>query len=436
MSLPHPLAVPLTQLSNCRDQAFIDFDDPHPVLLDGSMYMKGQCDADGRNLRLWKYSIQSNTFSELMFPETCRSVSENDRHILTSFGSQLLLVHAQLSYPDPLPEPIYDMHGMLDYDYTYSDYIGEENLDIQRRTHRLNLKLYTLLKDNIWDGHGCHNLYSLKSPDPLDIVDPLYAQEGEYSEDHYYHKSDENRARDPMYWDVSAATSDDHLLVAFFRRDKYDEDEYDSIRENGYGPFINVKIVIFDRSGYNLHKCVDMLQFYCDSEDCKITKPFIFAHNDDVFVKVWSKAEVLDKFMNLKRASLKSLLDDDRPKWCDSHSIPESTNSNLTLLSNQVVITMSPNANPNDPSLYLCALTSHNSCNTWVEIAHFDYQFDPAPIIMGLSDGSKLVAIGTMKIHSQSVSNQELHVLQIVPRGKQLCASTLIEDGSQIIAAS
>ena len=322
----------------------------------------------------------------------------------------------ELTYPDPLPEPIY-IEGRLDYELTYHQYIGEENLDVRQRTHRLNLYLYKLLKDNVWDGS---DLYSIKSPDPLKIVDPLYALDGQYSEAHYYHKSDENCARDPMYWDVSAASSDDHLLIAFFRRDEYDQDEYDSKKEYGHGPFINVKIAIFDLPRHTPRKCIDRLQFYCDSKDCKITKPFIFVHDDDVFVKVWSKTEVHDKFRNLKRASLKSLLNDEYPKWCDSCSIPELTYSNLTLLGNQAVITMSycNSAKPNyDPSLYMCALTSCNSNDTWVELTQFNYRFDPAPVIMGLSDGSKFVAIGMLKTDSQSGLSQELHVLQVVPQG-------------------
>ena len=113
--------------------------------------------------------------------------------------------------------------------------------------------------------------------------------------------------------------------------------------EYGYGPFINVKIAIFDPPRYNNYvyckpRATKSVKFYCDFDDCKITKPFIFVHDDDVFVKVWSKAEALDKFRNLKQASLKSLLNDSDPKWNNSHSIPDSTYSNLTLLGNQIII--------------------------------------------------------------------------------------------------
>ena len=184
MSLLHPLAESVPYLINCRDQASIDFDDPQPVFLDGNIYMKGKCDPDGRNLRLWKYSIQSNIFSELMFPETCRSVTEDDCHILTSFRSQVLLVHAQITHPHPLPEPIY-IDGRLDYELTYGEYEGEENLDVRQRTHRLNLRFHKPLKDNVWEGSAS---YTLKSPDPLSIVDPMYAVDRHYSEfeEHYY----------------------------------------------------------------------------------------------------------------------------------------------------------------------------------------------------------------------------------------------------------
>ena len=71
LDLLHPLASPSMELINCCDQASIDFDDPQPVLLDGNVYMKGKSGPDGGNRSLWKYSIQSHTFSELMFPETC-----------------------------------------------------------------------------------------------------------------------------------------------------------------------------------------------------------------------------------------------------------------------------------------------------------------------------------------------------------------------------
>ena len=351
-----------------------------------------------------------------MFPETCRSVTEDDRHILTSFRSQLLLVHARITYPDPLPEPIY-IDGRLDYELTYREYEGEEIFDVRQRTHRLNLHFHKLLKDNVWEESAS---YSLKSPDPLSIVDPMYALDHHYSEEHYYHRSDENRARNPMYWDVSAASSDDHLLVALFRRDKYDDTEYHSQMEYGYGPFTNVKIAIFDPPRYNSYyePCITKgVEFYCDFEDCKITKPFIFVHDDDVFVKVWSKAEALHKFRNLKRASLKSLLNDNGSKWNDSLSIPDSAYSNLTLLGNQIIIVMS-HSNNYDPSLYLCALTSCNSNDTWVELTQFDYQFDPAPVAIGSPDGSKLVAIGMMK--PQLGSSQDLHVLQVVPQGKEI----------------
>ena len=107
------------------------------------------------------------------------------------------------------------------------------------------------------------------------------------------------------------------------------------------------------------------------------------------------------------------------PNGNESHSIPESTYSNLTLLGNQPVIAMSSNTKPNDSSLYLCASTFCNSNDTWVELAQFNYQFDPAPVIMGISDGCKFLAIGMMKNDSQSDTNQELHVLQVNPQGME-----------------
>ena len=85
---------------------------------------------------------------------------------------------------------------------------------------------------------------------------------------------------------------------------------------------------------------------------------------------------------------------------------------NKDIITTGLIISHSDNY---DPRLYLCALTSCNSNDTWVELAQFDYRFDPAPVAIGSLDGSKLVVIGLMKVESQS--SQELHVLQVVPQG-------------------
>ena len=172
---------------------------------------------------------------------------------------------------------------------------------------------------------------------------------------------------------------------------------------------IDITIMIVNLPLWYVKKCVKGPTFY-DCDDCKVTKPFIFIHDQNIFVKVWTKGNG-GIHANLRKATLKSLVD--YLLWYESHSIPELTYSNLTRLGDQAVIIM----NPNDSKDYLCALTSLNSCDTWAEIAQFDYRFDPAPVIMGSSDGSKLVMIGMLKVDSLLGLSQELHVLQVVPQG-------------------
>ena len=395
MSLLHPLAKPLTHLINCRDQAFIDFDDPQPVLLDGNIYMKGRSTPDGHNLCLWKYSIRSNMFSELMFPKICWKVTERDRYILTSVESHLELIYAEFARPDSQSDEYYDNEPPADEQWT----------DV----HFLKLYTYKLLCDNKWEKIF---LYSYRSPDPLPVRTDLPTSS-------FDEEFDDSRPRDPISWDVSAASNYNHLVVTFFRRDKYSDDEYESKKAYGDRPFINVKTMIFNLpDSYMTRKChcVQVQEFFYDSDDCKITKPFIFVHNDDIFMKVWSGE-------NLKKFSIKSLVNDKHITSYKSFIIPASTYSNLTMLGNQPVIAVSSNTKVNDPSVtYLCAFTS---CTEWsnncVELATFDYCFDPAPIIMGSSDGSKFIAVGMLKVDSQSGSSQELYVLQVVPQGIQTC---------------
>ena len=49
----------------------------------------------------------------------------------------------------------------------------------------------------------------------------------------------------------------------------------------------------------------------------------------------------------------------------------------------------------------------------WVELAKFDCRFHLKPVIVGVPDGSKLVAIGMVK----SGSNKDLYVLEAIPQG-------------------
>lgn len=276
--------------------------------------------------------------------------------------------------------------------------------------HFLKLCKYKLLHDNKWERIF---FYSHRSPDPLPVKTDLPTLTC------FDEEFDDSRPRDPIYWDVSAVSNHDHLLVTFFRRDKYNDDEYESKKAYGDRPFINVKTMIFNLPDFYVTRkchCVQVPEFFYDSDDYKITKPFIFVHDDDIFVKVWRRgnSEILTKL------SIKSLVYDEHNISCKSYVFPASTYSNLTMLGNQPVIAVSSNTELN--VTYLFALTSctelSNSC---IELATFDYQFDPAPVIMGSSDGSKFVAIGMLKVDSQSGSSQELHVLQVVPQGIQTC---------------
>ena len=283
----------------------------------------------------------------------------------------MLLIHTQFTWPDPLPEPIY-VDGKLEYYYTYHEFLDTEDLNVRQRTHRLNVYLYKLLKDNEWEGNGT-SYFSHKSLDPLPYIDPLYDLCGEDSEASNYHKRDDNRARDPEYWDVSAANNNNNFLVAFFRRDKYyADDNYDRVSRCEYGdrPFISIKILIYDPN-LTLVKCVEGPCFF-DNKDNKITKPLIFVQDDNVYVKVWTKP----KDVNLQKASLKSLINGASryDAWKKSHSVVMN-HSNLTLLRNQVVVgitTMS--ANDDDLRFYLCTLTTCKE-DTWVELCCIIWQF-------------------------------------------------------------
>ena len=202
------------------------------------------------------------------------------------------IIHAEFTQPTAEPD-----------EFEYDSEPGWEQW-----THCLSLHSYKLLHDNKWDRKMY--LYSYRSLDPLPVKNDMSDDEFDrHSYTDALFNREEYRSRDPIHWDVSAASNHDHLLVAFFRRDKYAENEYDSKFEHGDGPFINVKI-IFNLPNYT-KKCVEGPRFDCDFDDCKITKPFIFIHNDNVFVKVWTKSE--DK--NLQKASLKSLLSDNCTEW-------------------------------------------------------------------------------------------------------------------------
>ena len=353
--------------------------------------MKGRSSPGGQDTQLWKYSIQSNTFSELMFPEDCRRQWKSTRYLLTSYKSHLHFIRADLDPPNAEPR---------EWD--------EEIHDMERWTHYLKLHSYKLSRSNVWEGE--RYLCSLRATDPLDTKS--------YDEDDEYHGNDnleEYRSRDPLHWDVSAASNNDCLLVAFFRMDKYNDDEDPYFDEDIGRQFIHTKIVIFDEPTLcYTDKFVEGPHFSHDSEDSySITKPLFFIHDDNVLLNVWTLEDV-------QKTSLRGILKKGSSwsTWNKSCSIPKSAqHSNLTLLGNQPVMTISSstcsNTTPNeDMNLYVCALTS---CNTVVELFNFNlFRFNPAPVIAGLSDGSKLVAIGMLAIDNV---RPDLHVLQLVPQG-------------------
>lgn len=391
MSLLHPLAKPFTQLINCHNQAFIDFKDPQPVLLDGYIYMKGWSAPDRQNPRLWKYSIQSNVFSELMFPNKYWRETEYDRYLLTSVNSNqdsnLLLIHANFTKPVPAESDNYDGD-----EPSVDQWIDE--------VQSLKLHTYELLCDNKWKDNFL--VYSHRSPDPLPVKTDLPVVQ--CFEDEF----DADRARDPTYWGVSAASNHNHLLVTFFRTDKYNDDEHESKKAYGNRPFISITTLVFNLPDYTSRKChiVQLEQSQSYNSDNKITRPFIFVHDDDMFVKIWDRNEG----ESLTKYSIKSLISRNHSAFTKLYRISALTYSNLTLLGNQPVIAVS-STNTELDYTYLCALSSYTG--TCIELATVNYQFDPAPIIMGSSESRKFIAIGMLKVDSQP----SLHVLRVVPQG-------------------
>jgi hypothetical protein len=403
MSLLHPLAEPWYECRNHQNEAAIDFNDPQPVLLNGDIYMKGQYSPKG-HLRLWKYSISARMFSELQCPPECNNKRDDEKYLLTSLQSNLLIVCACLTWPN----------AEFPNEENFCEFLPEDpNDDSRQICHKLHLYSFKL-RETGWD--NIRHMKSFKSTDPLPTTD----------DDIDYHRSyqlflNENRARDPLHWDISITSTDDHLFVALFRRDHYGN-QYLSDRDlyltDGRGPFLNVKILIFNEKLWHTHSVRG--PSLDDNEDSKFSKPAIFVHGDNFYVKVWTNFND----QNFQKASLNSILTAQETdstsqcryitsSWCDSHSIPEIS-SNITLLQSQPIIGMSPTVGDNEPeSFYLCALTSCRSGDTWVELARFNCLFDLKPIIVGVPDGGKLVAIGMVNADS----NQKLQVLEAIPQG-------------------
>jgi hypothetical protein len=411
LGLLHPLAEPWYECRNHQNEAAIDFNDPQPVLLNGDIYMKGQYSPKG-HLRLWKYSISARIFSELQCPPECNNKFTNDdRYLLTSLQSNLLLIHASFTCPNTEFPNEEDYDEISDID------------DFHQICHKLELRSFKLLETG-WDKSPFRR--SFKSTDPLATTELDEDIEGGY---HRSYRSflDKNRARDPLHWDVSITSSDDRFFVALFRRDDYGNQQLSDrdLYRYGRGPFLNAKILIFNENlqfinsvqGPSIH----------DNEDSKISKPAIFIHGDNFYVKVWTSFDN----QNFRKASLTSILAAQKSNftshhiaWHDSHSIPEMS-SNITLLQNQLVLGISPptvggSVSESFSDLTICALTScisqtqsGDSGDTWVEVANFNCRFDLKPIIVGVPDGGKLVAIGNVN----DGSNQELHVLEAIPQG-------------------
>ena len=275
LSLLHPLAEPLSECRKHQKEAAIDFDDPQPVLLNGNVYMKGLHSPKG-HLRLWKYSISARMFSELQCPPQCNKKTDDDRYLLTSLQSNLLLVHAQFTWPNtefPNQETFFDRYRCFD-----------SVDDFHQICHKLELRSFKFLETG-WEKSLPYSR-SFKSTDPLFTTELDDDIEADYDRS-YWSFLNENRARDPLHWDVSIASNDDHLFVALFRRDDYGN-QYLSDRDLFHcdrGPFLNAKIFIFDENFRHTHSVQGPSLHDNELEDSKISKPAIFVHGENFYVK-------------------------------------------------------------------------------------------------------------------------------------------------------
>ena len=420
MSLLHPLAEPSLQWRNHHGHATIDFNDPQPVLVNGNVYMKGKSDKNGQ-LRLWKYDIAAKTFSELMCPQNCSQETESDRYVLIYDNSNLLLLNVYLSYPDPPPEPYYetDRYGERFIDYYLSGYEDYHNSTCgERSTHTLGIEIMMPLES---ERSQRGQLYSHK------CIDPLSELEYEDDEKEMYHPEStqqyytENRSRDPLQWAVSAACSESYLFVAFHRLDKYNDDDRERMtweeKEKGleHEKYTSVKIIVFNKIDGVYRHLKDVSIF--SSTEGDITKPLLFVHKDNIFLKYWIKFENKNS-CNFQKSSLISLTDkSSHPVWQDSHPIHD-IHSNVTFLGGEPVVGLIDPADKDKLRIHLCTLTSCKEGDAWVEIASFDARFDTTPIMVGLPDGSKFIAIGNR------ATSGELHVLEVNPQGIYPLSST------------
>lgn len=307
-TLLHPLAEPLSKLINCRNQATIDFDDPQSVLLNDSIYMKGKC--PNGCLRLWKYSLSTKTFSEIQCPKSCCGMDADVRYALTSRNSKLLIIKAYLSYPnDPhmyltsRPERLFDP----DYYGVWEDH---------KLYHTLRVYIYEL--SDTRSEELCP--YSVKCTDPLGVSESMEMCTYEKAPDYKKYSQ-----RDSKLWDITVASNNNGVVLAFIRQDEYTFGEkcMMSIEEEemyGVGPFINVKTIIFSCDHIIIVK--DGLSLEGTIEENEITKPLLFVYEDNVYMRVWSNFTQ----NNFYKTSLKSLTDQSSKysaSWHNSCSIPE-----------------------------------------------------------------------------------------------------------------
>ena len=398
MSLLHPLAEHVPLWTNHHDHANIDFSDPQPVLLNGNIYMKGKCDERGQ-FNLWKYSISSHTFSPIPCPPSC---GNEEIHLLTVHKSSLLLLNATHTSPDPRPEfdPEEDEYGTT---YTFSD----NDSDAARQTKsKFSLYSYKLQKDTGWK--------LAEAKHEFEYGDPMYGEEDiddELSCDHH--------TRAPERWDLLAASSNDNLLVAFFRQDSYCCGCEEIDKEYYEAPIVTGELMIFNEHLQYTNR-VTMPRIYLHGEESKIIKPAMFTFNSNLYFKVWKKFEsVKAKSENFQKVCIKSLTTELNTfcQWSKSHSIPD-THSNVAFLNDQPIVGVASkeSSGEENSNLYLCALTKSPAGDAWVEIASFDAQFSSAPIVIGSPDANKLVVIG-MRTDSNQRPDGELQVLEVTPQG-------------------
>ena len=423
MSLLHPLAEPSFQWRNHHGHATIDFNDPQPVLVNGNIYMKGKSDKNGQ-LRLWKYNIAARTFSELMCPQSCSQETESKIYVLTSDNSNLLLLNVHLSYPDPPPEPYYetDRYGERFMDYYASGYRHYQDSCLSQSTHdhTLNIAIMNPLES---ERSQRKQLYIHKCIDPLAQLEyENYNVKEMYrpkSTQQYY---TDNRSRDPLQWAVSAACSESYLFVAFHRLDKYNDYDREHMtweeKEEGleHEKYTSVKIIVFNKID-GVYRHLKDVSIDSSTVEGDITKPLLFVHKDNIFLKYWIKFENKNS-CNFQKSSLISLTCTDKsshPVWQDSNPIHD-IHSNITFLGGEPVVGLIDPADKN--KLHLCTLTFCKGGDAWVEIASFDARFNTTPIMVGLPDGSKFIAIGN---HATS---GELHVLEVNPQGIYPLSST------------